>query len=164
MPERGTAKLGVTGPVGSGKSTWVRTEMARRGWRAGGIRGFRTGWEGPRGAGGRLFLATWDGRVPWRGETAVPGKRPDAAGLAEAALAALESGQPGIPLAIDELGLFEAGDARLAAAVARALADAPEAIVVVQARALDLWRDVMSELDAWFEAGKQLFPAPPAAT
>jgi hypothetical protein len=128
--------------------------MARRGWRAGGIRGFRTGREGPRGAGGRLFLATWDGRVPWRGETAVPGKRPDAAGLAEAALAALQEGRPDAPLVLDELGLFEAGDARLADAVETALATAPEAIIVVQARALDLWRDALAALDAWHETGR----------
>ena len=147
------SKVGVTGAIGAGKSTWVRAEMAKRGWRTEEVRGFRTGWEGPREAGGRLFLATWDGRVLWRGEKRPAGGRPDAAGLPGAALEALAAKSAGGPLAIDELGLFEAGDARLASAVKAALEETSEAIVVVQARAMDAWRDALEELNEWREIG-----------
>ena len=142
-----TALSVVSGPIGCGKSTWVRGEMARRGWKAEEIRGYRTYWAGERGAGGHLELATWDGRVSWRGKSRAGGGRPDGEGLAAAALAALEEGAGRRVLVIDELGVLEAGDARLKEAVAEAVAVSREGIVVVQERAMGVWEEAVGGKD-----------------
>ncbi|MBR6023124.1 MAG: hypothetical protein IK066_11990 [Kiritimatiellae bacterium] len=140
--ERGRLTL-VTGPIRSGKSTWVRGEMARRGWRGDEVRGFRTYWMGDRGMGGHLELATWDGRVLWQSPARHGGGPPDGEGLADAALRALEEGARRENLAIDELGVLEAGNEALRAAVREACAKAASGIVVVQERALGVWREML---------------------
>jgi len=96
-----------------------------------------------------LQLETWDGRVLWRGKTRSGGGRPDGAGLAEAALKALTDGAGKPWLAIDELGMLEAGDERLAKAVEAAVEVAEGALVVVQRRALETWRGALGGLDGW---------------
>lgn len=130
----------VTGPKESGKSTWVRMVMAEMGWEA--PAGFRTWWEGDRRAGGHLMLGPWDGS--WGFDAGERG-RFDGAGLAEAALRALEGVETGERLVIDELGVLEAGDERLRSRVEALWAAAEEGIVVVQERAWGEWARLLAQ-------------------
>jgi hypothetical protein len=96
-----------------------------------------------------LELATWDGRVLWRGKPRADGGRPDGEGLAAAARAALAEGAGKKWLAIDELGMLEAGDVELAAAVATAVREAEGALVVVQRRAMEAWQGAVGGVGEW---------------
>ena len=140
-------KLGLTGPIGCGKSTWLRAELARRGIELESLAGFCTRWHGDRGR-GVLELADWRGNVLWSASGPFGRLVPLAADFAAAVRVALNAAPPGVFLAIDELGVLEARDDSLRHAVAAALSRAPEAIVVVQQRALPLWRDLLA-LDDW---------------
>lgn len=125
----------VTGARESGKSTRLRAWMAEAGWVN--PAGFRTWWKGDRRAGGKLMIGPWDGA--WAEEVGERG-RLDGSKLAAAALRALEGAKTGERLVIDELGVLEAGDERLKKRVAELWAAAAEGIVVVQERALGVWR------------------------
>lgn len=140
-------KLGLTGPIGCGKSTWLRAELARRGIDLPLIAGFLTRWRGERGR-GVMELCDWRGNVLWSAPGPFSSLAPLAGEFCAAALAALDAVTPGAFLAIDELGILEARDDSLRHAVAATLARAPEAIVVVQQRALPLWRDPLA-FDDW---------------
>lgn len=127
----------VTGARESGKSTRLRAWMEEAGWKA--PAGFRTWWEGDRRAGGKLMIGPWNGA--WAEEVGERG-RLDGAKLAAAALRALEGAKAGERLVIDELGVLEAGDEALRRRVAELWSAAEEGIVVVQERALGVWREL----------------------
>ena len=141
----------LTGPVGCGKSTELRRLLAAARGAGRPVFGYETAWEDPQRRGeGALVLR----------DLGCPGSAPVALGrrgeisadrLLSAAAGALRRmpEAEGAVLAIDELGLFEGRASAerqeaFGAALKAALGAASDAFVVVQERALGLWRPALA--------------------
>lgn len=141
-----SAKIVLSGEIGSGKSTVVRAAMRRLGWAQPG--GFFTHWDGAERGAQQLYFETWAGErhLMARRKPAPPDAVPyelDGANFVRLAVASLAESAAGRSVVIDELGPIELAAAGFPEAVARLFRCGAPVLAVIQRRALDRWLEVI---------------------
>ena len=141
-------KVIVTGELGAGKSTVVRSALKKLGWVAPG--GFFTHWDGAGRGADTLCFETWSGeKHPMARRVAVPagaGGLPyelDRANFTRLAVASLADAAGGRPVVLDELGLIELDAAEFPEAVAKLFRGTAPVLAVIQQRALERWLGIL---------------------
>jgi len=144
-------KVILTGGIGTGKSTVVRSVMAQLGWRE--PAGFFTHWGGEARPASSIFIEPWSGvaspmarQLPERsGPDGLPYEL-DIEAFTRTALASLVSTED--PVVVDELGVLELGATEFCTAFAEVVRGPAPVLAVIQERALGRWQTLLDPAHA----------------
>jgi len=136
----------LTGGIGSGKSTVLRSVMAQLGWCE--PAGFFTHWGGEARPAPSIFIEPWSGvaspmarQLPERsGPDGLPYEL-DVEAFTRTALASLASSTG--PVVVDELGVLELSATDFCAAFAKVFRGPAPVLAVIQERALERWQTLI---------------------